>query len=54
MTQHSTTDFGAHHTKLRRPLTLKYSEALPTLVEARRREKEIKGWRREKKERLFK
>lgn len=51
--QHNESKWGAHYTKIRRPVTLKYSEQFETLIEARRREAEIKGWRREKKERLF-
>ncbi len=47
--QHNDSKWGAHYTKIHRPVTLKYSEEFKTLVEARRREAEIKGWRREKK-----
>ena len=47
--QHNESKWGAHYTKIRRPVILKYSEELKTLKEARRREAEIKGWRREKK-----
>jgi putative endonuclease len=47
--QHNNSKWGAHYTKIRRPAILKYSERYKTLIEARRREKEIKGWRREKK-----
>ena len=49
MEQHNDSKWGAHYTKIRRPVVLKYSEKYKTLIEARRREKEIKGWRREKK-----
>ncbi|HDH31427.1 MAG TPA: GIY-YIG nuclease family protein [Candidatus Wolfebacteria bacterium] len=52
--QHNDSKWGAHYTKIRRPTTLKYSEEFKTLTEARRREKEIKGWRREKKLNLIK
>ncbi|MEO5645997.1 MAG: GIY-YIG nuclease family protein [Candidatus Paceibacterota bacterium] len=52
--EHNSSDFGAYYTKLRRPVILKYSENFPTLIEARHRETELKGWRREKKERLWK
>lgn len=45
---------GAHYTKIRRPVNLRYYEEFTTHLEARRREKEIKGWRREKKESLWK
>ena len=51
--QHNESKWGAHYTKIRRPVILKYSEQFETLPEARRREAEIKGWRREKKERLW-
>lgn len=47
--QHNNSKGGAHYTKLRRPVTLLYSEKFRTLKEARQRETEIKGWRREKK-----
>ncbi len=47
--QHNSSKRGAHYTKIRRPVVLKYSEEFKTLKEARRREAEIKGWRREKK-----
>ena len=52
--QHNESRWGAHYTKIRRPVILKYSEAFKTLKEARRREAEIKGWRREKKLALIK
>ena len=51
--QHNNSKWGAHYTKLRRPVTLKYSEKFKTLKEARQREAEIKGWRREKKLKLI-
>ena len=35
------------------PVTLVYQEKFNTIKEAARREKEIKGWRREKKEKLI-
>ena len=49
LSQHNYSDKGAHYTKIRRPVSLKYSEEFKTLREARKREAEIKGWRREKK-----
>ena len=51
--QHKNSKWGAHYTKIRRPVTLKYREEFKTLKEARRRESEIKGWRKEKKLKLF-
>lgn len=45
---------GAEFTKRNKTFKLLYSEEFSTLVEARRREKQIKGWRREKKENLIK
>jgi putative endonuclease len=51
--QHNNSKWGAHYTKIRRPVTLKYSENFSTLKEARRRESEIKGWRRKKKLKLL-
>lgn len=47
--QHNESKWGAHYTKIRRPVILKYSEEFKTLKEARQKEAEIKGWRREKK-----
>ncbi|HEY4514918.1 MAG TPA: GIY-YIG nuclease family protein [Candidatus Paceibacterota bacterium] len=47
--QHNNSKSGAHYTKLRRPVVLVYKESFPTLREARHREAEIKGWRRDKK-----
>ena len=41
--QHNNSKWGARYTKIRRPVILKYSEQFSTLVEARRREIEIKG-----------
>lgn len=45
---------GAKFTKRNKNFKLVYSEKFLTLLEARRREKQIKGWRREKKENLIK
>ena len=47
--QHNESKWGAHYTKLRRPVKLVYSEQFATLKEARCREAKIKGWPREKK-----
>jgi putative endonuclease len=52
--QHNKSRCGAQYTKIRRPVILKYFEEFKTLKEARRREAEIKGWRREKKLDLIK
>ncbi len=40
--QHNNAKNGAHYTKIRRPVTLTYSEQVDTLSEARAREAEIK------------
>jgi len=45
---------GAEFTKRNRTFELIYTETFPTLIEAQRRERQIKGWRREKKENLIK
>ncbi len=45
---------GAEFTKRNKDFSLVYSETYTTLLQARRREKQIKGWRREKKENLIK
>jgi putative endonuclease len=47
--QHNSSKRGARYTRIRRPVTLVYHEAFATLGEARRRETELKGWRREQK-----
>lgn len=51
--EHNHSKYGAHYTKIRRPVILKYKEEYTTLKEARKRECELKGWRREKKIALF-
>ncbi len=51
--QHNNAKQGAHYTKIRRPVVLKYSEKFTTLTEARSREAEIKRWPRKKKLTLF-
>ncbi len=45
---------GAEFTKRNKTFELVYTETFSTLLEARRRESQIKGWRREKKENLIK
>ncbi len=52
--QHNESKQGAHYTKIRRPVVLKYSETFKTLRSARRREAEIKRLRRVKKLDLMK
>jgi len=47
--QHNESKSGAHYTKIRRPVKLKYSESFSTLGKARRRESEIKRWPRKNK-----
>lgn len=47
--EHNDLKRGARYTKLRRPVKVVYSEKFRTLLEAKRREREIKNWRREKK-----
>jgi putative endonuclease len=47
--QHNSLKSGAHYTKIRRPVSLRYSESFRTLNQARKRECEIKGWSRKKK-----
>ena len=47
--QHNTAKNGAHYTKIRRPVTLRYSETLPTLGEARSREAVLKRLSRTEK-----
>ncbi len=52
--QHNESKVGAHYTKIRRPIILKYFEKFDTLLEARHREHAIKSWRREQKLNLIK
>jgi putative endonuclease len=52
--QHNHAKSGAHYTKIRRPVTLKYSEQYSTLGEGRKREAEIKRMKRANKYLLVK
>ena len=52
--EHNNSKSGAHYTKIRRPVTLKYKETFSTLGDARKREAEIKKWKRENKMELIK
>lgn len=47
--EHNESKRGAHYTKTRRPVVLKYSESFPVLSDALRREAEIKSWPRKQK-----
>lgn len=47
--QHNNSKSGAHYTKIRRPVVLKYSEKSKNLSMALKREAEIKRWKRGKK-----
>lgn len=47
--KHNNLKSGAHYTKIRRPVVLRYSEAVATFAEARAREGEIKRLSREEK-----
>ena len=51
--RHKTGD-GAEFTKRNKTFELVYTETFSTLREARQRESQIKGWRRQKKENLIK
>jgi len=53
LSEHNNSKRGAHYTKIRRPVILKYSESFKTLKKARKREAEIKSWPREKKLKLI-
>jgi putative endonuclease len=44
---------GAKYTRARRPVTLVYSEKYSNTTEARKREGQIKGWPKVKKEQLI-
>jgi putative endonuclease len=52
--QHNNSKCGAHYTKIRRPVELKYSETFNNFGEARKREAELKRWKREEKINLIK
>ena len=47
--EHNNLKSGAHYTKIRRPVVLKYSETVPDFATARAREAELKRWTREQK-----
>lgn len=51
--QHNNSKSGAHYTKIRRPVILKYTETFTTLKEARTRESELKKLKREEKIKLI-
>lgn len=51
--EHNTSKQGAHYTKIRRPVVLRYSETLPNLADARAREAALKRLSREKKLQLI-
>jgi putative endonuclease len=50
---HNNSKTGAHYTKIRRPVTLKYSESFETKGEALKRECAVKKLKREDKLKLF-
>jgi len=52
--EHNYAKSGAHYTKIRRPVILKYFEVCKTLKEARSREVVLKRLTREKKLKLIK
>ena len=47
--EHNTLKSGAHYTKIRRPVTLRYHEVHETFAQARTRESELKKLTRNKK-----
>lgn len=47
--KHNNLKSGAHYTKIRRPVALKYSEEVPDFATARAREAEFKRWSRSEK-----
>lgn len=51
--EHNTAKNGAHYTKIRRPVVLRYSEELATLGEARSREAALKRLTRAQKQALL-
>jgi putative endonuclease len=53
LVEHNTRKNGAHYTKIRRPVTLVYTEVCRTLGKARSREAEIKRLSRLQKQKLI-
>jgi putative endonuclease len=53
LNQHNNLKSGAHYTKIRRPVVLKYFEKLQTLKKGRAREAEIKRLEKKNKLKLF-
>jgi putative endonuclease len=51
--EHNNSKNGAHYTKIRRPVVLKYSETLETFSEARKRESQLKRLSRVEKLKLI-
>ena len=51
--EHNGSKCGAHYTKIRRPVALRYAESFRTLAVARRREAQIKRMPRGEKLRLI-
>jgi len=51
--EHNNSKSGAHYTKIRRPVVLKYKEEFETLGEARSREHQLKNLNRADKEKLW-
>ncbi len=51
--EHNTSKLGAKSVKGKLPVRLAYSERFKNKIEAFRREREIKGWRKDKKETLI-
>ena len=53
LNEHNHLKSGAHYTKIRRPVVLRYKEKCNTFNKARKREAEIKCLTREEKKRLI-
>ncbi len=51
--EHNFSKNGAHYTKIRRPVSLKYFETVSDFSEARRREAALKRLTRQEKAKLF-
>ena len=51
--QHNESKCGAHYTKIRRPVILKYSEKFTTKIKAMKREYQLKQLTKAKKEELI-
>ena len=53
VTEHNSSIKGAKYTRIKRPVTLVYSERFPTRSEAQKREYQVKSYSKKQKEQLI-